>query len=154
VATEFKPEGYQTVTPYLVVQGADRLIEFIQQALGAEERSRMPGPNGTIGHAELQIGDSVVMLADAPGPGDVMPAMLSIYVEDADVTYQRALQAGATSLREPRTEFYGDRMAAVQDFAGNKWYFATHVEDVSEEEMQRRAAELSASGEQGSTDGG
>jgi uncharacterized glyoxalase superfamily protein PhnB len=149
MATQFKQEGYLTVTPYLVVQGAERLIEFVQQVLGAEERTRMPGPNGTIGHAELQIGDSVVMLADAPEPGDVMPAMLSVYVEDADAAYQRALEAGATSLREPKTEFYGDRMAGVQDFAGNKWYFATHVEDVSGEEMQRRAAELATNAEQG-----
>ena len=146
---EYKPEGYHNVTPYLVVPGAESIIEFMKQVLGAEERMRMPGPNGTIGHAEVTIGDSTVMIADPPAPEDAMPAMLSLYVQDADATYERALQAGATSIREPKTEFYGDRMAGVQDHAGNKWYFATHVEDVSEEEMGRRAAELAQAAEQG-----
>lgn len=141
---QFKPEGYNTVTPYLVVEGAAAVIDFAVNVLGAKELLRMPGPSGTIGHAELQIGDSKVMLADAPSADKLSPAMLHLYLEDSDAAYRRALAAGATSLREPTNEFYGDRVSAVRDTAGNQWYFATHVEDVSEEEMARRAAELAA----------
>ncbi|TME47951.1 MAG: VOC family protein [Chloroflexi bacterium] len=112
--------------------------------LGGTELMRLPGPEGRLGHAEVRVGDSVVMLADAPSPRDVMPAMLHLYVEDADALYERAIGHGATSLREPTTEFYGDRMAGVRDVLGNKRYFATHVEDIAPEEMARRAAELAA----------
>src|ERR1700730_685111 len=142
--TDFKPNEYHTVTPYLVVDGASQLIEFIVDVTGGSETLRLPGPDGRIGHAEVRIGDSVVMLADASMPADIMPAMLHLYVEDADALYHRAIARGATSLREPTTEFYGDRLAGVEDTFGNKWYFATHVEDVSEAEMARRAAELAA----------
>jgi PhnB protein len=142
---EYKPKDYHTVTPYLVVEGAAQLIEFMVDVLGGTEMLRLPGPDGRFGHAEVRVGDSVVMLADALTPGDVMPAMLHLYVEDSDALYKRAIERGAASLREPTTEFYGDRMAGVQDALGNKWYFATHVEDVSDEEMTRRAAELAAS---------
>jgi PhnB protein len=127
-----------------MVDGAAQLIEFVTGVLDGTELMRLPGPNGTVGHAEVRVGDSVVMLADVANPGDVMPAMLHLYVEDADALYQRAMDHGATSLRAPTTEFYGDRMAGVQDALGNKWYFATHVEDVAPEEMARRAAELAA----------
>lgn len=143
MAVEFKPEGYHTVTPYLVVDGASDLIDFMKEVLGAQEQLRMPGPDGRIGHAEVQIGDSLVMLADTPD-GDTTPAMLHLYLQDADATYQRALNAGATSVRELKTEFYGDRMGGVQDRFGNRWYFATHVEDVEPEEMSRRAAQRAA----------
>ena len=139
---EFKPRDYHTVTPDLVVDGAAQLLEFMVDVLGGAEMMSLPGPDGRLGHAEVRIGDSVVMLADAPTPGDVMPAMLHLYVEDSEALYKRAMDRGATSLREPTTEFYGDRMAGVQDAFGNKWYFATHVEDVSDDEMARRAAEL------------
>jgi PhnB protein len=142
---EYKPKDYHTVTPYLIVDGAAQLIEFMVDVLGGTEMLRLPGPDGRLGHAEVRVGDSVVMLADASTPGDVMPAMLHLYVEDSDALYKRAIERGAASLREPKTEFYGDRMAGVQDALGNKWYFATHVEDVSDEEMTRRAAELAAS---------
>ena len=141
---EYKPRDYHTLTPYLVVEGATQLVEFMVDVLGGTEMMRLPGPDGRLGHAEVRVGDSVVMLADAPTPGEVMPAMLHLYVEDSDATYKRAVEHGATSLREPTTEFYGDRMAGVQDAQGNKWYFATHVEDVSDEEMSRRAAEVAA----------
>ena len=144
VPVEFKPNEYHTVTPYLVVDGAAQLIEFMVDVLGGTELMRLPGPEGRLGHAEVRVGDSVVMLADAPSPRDVMPAMLHLYVEDADALYERAIGHGATSLREPTTEFYGDRMAGVRDVLGNKWYFATHVEDIAPEEMSRRAAELAA----------
>jgi len=139
---DYKPAGYNTVTPYLVAEaGAERLIAFIVDVLEGTEIMRMPGPDGRIAHAEMRIGDSVVMLADSPSPSEVTTAMLHLYVPDTDATYKRALAAGATSLREPTNEFYGDRMSGVRDALGNKWYFATHVEDISEEEMARRAAE-------------
>ncbi len=141
---EFKPSEYHTVTPYLVVDGAERLIAFIVDVLGGTEMMRLPGPGGRIGHAEMRVGDFVVMLADAPSPDAITTSMLHVYLPDSDATYARAMAAGATSLREPKNEFYGDRMSGVRDALGNQWYFATHVEDVSEEEMARRAAEAAA----------
>lgn len=138
---DFKPEGYHTVTPYLVVEGAAGAIAFMVDAFGGAEMMRLPGPEGRVGHAEVRIGDSVVMIADPPTPGDVRPGMLHLYVEDSDAVYARAIERGASSLREPVTEFYGDRISGVEDAWGNQWHVATHVEDVSEEEMTRRAAE-------------
>ena len=136
------PDGYHRVTPYLAVDGASRLIDFLKEAFGAEETFRMPAGEGKIGHAEVRIGDSVVMTGDASG-GDTpaMPAMIHLYVEDIDATYRRALEAGATSVREPADQFYGDRSGGVRDPAGNLWWIVTHVEDVSEEELARRAEE-------------
>ena len=136
------PNGYRTVTPYLVVVGASALLDFVRDAFDARERMRMPGPGGSIGHAEVEIGDSVVMVADADGEWPAMPGTIHLYLEDCDAVYRRAMDAGATSIRAPRTEFYGDRMAGVRDPLGNHWWIATHVEDVPEEEMARRAAEL------------
>jgi PhnB protein len=136
------PDGYHSVTPYLVVDGAEQLLTFVKQAFGAEETIRMGGPDGKIGHAEVRIGDSIVMLADATEQSEALAAMLHLYVDDCDAMYARAMEAGATSVRELKDEFYGDRMGGVQDAFGNKWYLATHVEDVSEEEMARRAQEL------------
>jgi PhnB protein len=140
------PDEYHSVTPYLLVEGADTLIEFLKKTFGAEETVRMPAPGGKVGHAEVRIGDSIVMLADASTSeaGQPMPAMVMVYVEDADKTYQRALEAGATSLREPADQFYGDRSAGALDSFGNHWWIHTHVEDVSPEEMARRAEELAS----------
>jgi uncharacterized glyoxalase superfamily protein PhnB len=136
---EYQPLGRHTVTPYLIVEGAERLMTFITDVLDGTEFVRMAGPDGRIAHAEMQVGDSVVMLADTPAPGEETSAMLHLYVPDTDATYRRAMAAGATSLREPQDEFYGDRMSGVQDSTGIKWYFATHVEDISDEEIARRA---------------
>jgi len=146
------PDGYHSVTPYLVVAGAAKLIDFMKDVLRAEEMFRMDSPTG-VGHAELRVGDSVVMLADAEGSatGKVAPAMLHIYVNDVDATYRRALAAGATSLREPADQFYGDRSGGVEDGFGNQWWFATHIEDVPPEEMERRAAEAMQASQAGST---
>ena len=143
MAVEPIPKGYHTVTPYLAVDGADKLLEFVKQAFGAEEISKMPTPDGKIGHAEVRIGDSIVMLADASttDQGAAMPGMIHLYVEDADKTYQRALEAGAKSLREPTDQFYGDRTSGVKDPVGNHWWIATHIEDVPPEEMAKRAQE-------------
>ena len=132
------PEGFRTVTPYLVVDGAADVLEFVKQAFGAEEKFRMDMPSGKIGHAEARIGDSIVMVGDAGERMAAMPAMIHLYVEDCDATYERALAAGATSEREPTDQFYGDRSAGVRDSAGNLWWIATHVEDVSEDEMAKR----------------
>jgi PhnB protein len=138
------PEGYRTVTPYLVVEGAASVLDFAKQAFGAEEKFRMDAPGGKVGHAELMIGDSMVMLGDAGGENPAMPAMIHLYVDDCDATYERALAAGGTSVREPENQFYGDRSAGVRDSAGNLWWIATHVEDVPEDEMAKRVEEFSA----------
>ena len=135
------PEGYHTVTPYLIVSGVPQLIDFVKEAFGAEELVRMAQGDGTIGHAEVKIGTSRVMMGEASGNFKPMPAMLHLYVEDTDAVYQSALQAGATSIMEPADQFYGDRMGAVQDAFGNQWWIATHVEDVPPEEIAKRASQ-------------
>jgi uncharacterized glyoxalase superfamily protein PhnB len=134
------PEGYHTVTPYLIVENAAALIDFMKQAFGAEERMRMPQPDGKIGHAEMSIGDSVIMLSDATSEFGTMPAMIHLYVDDTDSVYKTSLAAGAMSVREPADQFYGDRSAGIKDAFGNQWWLATHVEDVPPEEMEKRAA--------------
>jgi PhnB protein len=138
MAVKAKPDAYHSITPYLIVAGAARLIEFAKAAFGAQETERLAAPEGRIGHAELRIGDSLVMLADAHGGRQPMPCMLHLYVEDADTTYQRALDAGAISLEPPADKFYGDRGGLVQDPCGNLWWIATHIEDVPPEELRRR----------------
>jgi uncharacterized glyoxalase superfamily protein PhnB len=140
------PEGYHTVTPYLVVEGAAGVIDFAKKAFGATEAMRFETPDGKIGHAEITIGDSIVMIADAStsDQGVEMPGVLNLYMEDVDAVYRRAVDAGGTSLREPTNQFFGDRSAGVKDAAGNQWWIATHVEDVPPDEMARRAAAQSS----------
>jgi len=133
------PEGYSTVTPYLCVVEAAKLIEFLKQAFAAEVIVRMDGPDGSVMHAEVKIGDSIVMMGQVPAERATR-AMLHLYVTDADATYKKALAAGATSVREMADQFYGDRSGGVRDAFGNDWHIATHVEDVSPEEMKRRMA--------------
>ena len=136
------PEGYHAVTPYLLVQGAEKLINFMKNAFDAKETERYSMPDGSIGHAEVRIGDSVIMVADAQGDEyKPMAAGIHLYVEDCDVTYKRAIGAGATSVREPQDQFYGDRSADVNDQFGNKWWIATHKEDMSKEEIIKRMDE-------------
>jgi PhnB protein len=140
------PEGYHTITPYLIVRGASRAIEFYKQAFGAREIYRMEGPNGTVMHAEMQIGDSRFMLGDeqpsmgysAPQPGTKVPVGLYIYVEDVDALAARAISAGITVDRPVADQFYGDRTGAFTDPFGHSWSLATHVEDVSADEIRRR----------------
>jgi PhnB protein len=134
------PDGYHTVTPYLIVRGVPRLLGFLQQAFGATELSRAPRPDGSIMHAEVVIGDSRVMMGEASASAPPMPGCVHLYVVDTDALYHLALQAGATSLREPSDQFYGDRMAGVQDPVGNHWWIATRTENVSPAELARRAA--------------
>lgn len=138
------PDGYSTVTPYLVVEGAQELVTFMQEAFGATLRGEvMTTPDGKIGHGEALIGDSVVMFADARE--EPLKALLHLYVEDCDKTYESAIAAGGGSIMEPKEQFYGDRMAGVRDKWGNQWTMSTHVEDVSREEMERRMKELYSS---------
>ena len=144
MAVNAKPAGYHSLTPYLVVEGAARLIEFLAEVFDAQEKERLAAPGNLIGHAELRIGDSVLMLGDARGPHTPMPAMLYVYVDDVDATFQRALAAGGTQVQAPTDQFYGDRSGGVRDIAGNEWWMATHIEDVSQEEMERRMAEMAA----------
>jgi PhnB protein len=148
------PEGYPRVTPYLIVDGANAAIDFYCSVLGASERMRMPGPDGRIGHAELQLGDSVLMLADenvpmdARGPATIggTPVSLLVYVEDSDAVFERAVKAGAKSLRPVEDRFYGDRSGQFEDPFGHRWDVATHVEDVPPEEMSKRAESAMAAG--------
>lgn len=144
------PTNYPRVSPYLRLAGAAAAIDFYTGVFGFTERGRMPGPDGLIGHAELELGDSLVMLADEmPDNGMVGPGqtggsgvMISMYVEDVDDVTKRAVDAGATVVSPPSDQFYGDRLAVLQDPFGHMWSLATHVEDVSPEEMERRAAAM------------
>ena len=142
MATRYMPEGYHTVTPYLVVRGAGELIEFMKQAFQGQEKERHMRPDGAVMHAEVRIGDSIVMLGDASDQSPAAPASLHLYVEDVDATYQRAKQAGGESLREATDQFYGDRSAGIKDRFSDQWWLATHIEDVPPEEMQRRQAAM------------
>jgi uncharacterized glyoxalase superfamily protein PhnB len=135
------PDGFHTVTPYLIVKGAAKLLDFLEQAFRAEETFRMPGPEGIM-HAEVKIGDSFVMMSDAMGEYGPTPTMLFLYVEDVDGVHKRAVQTGATSVQEPQNQFWGDRAGAVKDSFGNTWWIATHVEDVPMEELERRQREM------------
>lgn len=132
------PDGYHTATPYIIVKGAEQFINFLERGFGAREKRRMTGVNGEVIHGEVQIGDSVIMLAEAMGEFKEMPTMIHLYVEDMDAVYKRVLEAGAVTLREPADQFYGDRTAGVRDPFGNQWWISTHIEDVSPEEMKKR----------------
>jgi PhnB protein len=148
MAVNYIPQGYHTATPYLIVKGAARAIDFYKQAFGATELMRFPGPGGTIGHAEIRIGDSPIMLADEmPQMGYRSPAALGgspvsvmLYVPDVDKVVDRAVKAGAKLEKPVADQFYGDRNGTIHDPFGHVWTVSTHKEDVSPEEMQRRAA--------------
>ena len=141
--TTYQPDGYQSVIPYLHVTGAAKMIAFMKEVFGASEIAVYPRPDGTVGHAALRIGDSVVELADSGPDWPAMPCALQVYVPDADATYHRALKAGAKSLVEPADQFYGDRTASIRDSCGNNWYIATQIQVVSREEVDRRIAAMS-----------
>jgi|SRR6516225_8566511 len=144
------PDDYPRVSAYITVDGAAAAIEFYKSVLGATERGRMPGPDGRIGHAELTMGDSLIMLSDAfpdmgiRDPKDIggTPVTLSVYVEDVDDVFARALAAGATETRPVQNQFYGDRSGQFVDPWGHRWNVASRVENVSPEEMERRAAAM------------
>jgi len=146
------PDGYHTATPYLIVKGAARAIEFYVRAFGAEELLRLNAPGGLIGHAEIRIGDSPIMLADEcpemgfRGPLTLggTPTCLLLYVEDVDASFERALEAGASVKRPLQDQFYGDRTGTLTDPFGHVWSLATHKEDVAPAELQRRMDEMIA----------
>ena len=146
------PEGYHSVTPYLIIRGAADAIEFYKKAFGAVELFRFPAPGGKIGHAEIKVGDSPIMLADEypdmgyKGPQSIggSPVSLMIYLEDVDSVFNRAVDAGATVKEAVQDKFYGDRTGTVIDPFGHIWHIATHKEDVSMDEMERRAKAASA----------
>jgi PhnB protein len=146
------PDGYPQVTPYLCVDGANEAIEFYSRVFGAQERMRMGGPDGKIGHAEVQLGQGLIMLADPMpemglrDPKEIggTPVTISIYVEDVDSVFSAAIEAGATELRAVENQFYGDRSGQFDDPFGHRWSVATRVEEVPPDEMQKRAAEMAA----------
>jgi len=149
------PTGYAGVTPYLIIRDAARALEFYKKAFGATELMRFPGSGGTIGHAEMKIGEGVVMLADeSPEMGHKSPQTLGgtattllFYVADVDAQFAKALAAGATVKQALKDQFYGDRSGTITDPFGHIWTIATHKEDVSPEEMQRRMAEMQSNGQ-------
>ncbi len=140
------PDGYTAITPYLIVENAAGLLDFLERAFGAVERMRVPMPQGGIGHAEVEIDGAVLMLADAAPPD--FPAgntLIHLYVEDVDSVYTRAVNAGATVIAEPADQFYGDRVARVGDPSGNQWSIASHIEDVDMDEVMKRMAAMGES---------
>jgi PhnB protein len=147
------PEGYNTINPYIAVEDATKAIEFYKRAFGATERSKMEGPPGKIAHAELAIGDSVIMLSDPFPQSKVKPpkeiggttVSLMVYVEDVDEVVQQAVDAGATITMPVENQFWGDRFGQVEDPFGHNWQIATHVEDVAPDEMAKRAEQAMAS---------
>jgi PhnB protein len=144
---KFKPDQYHTVTPYLTVRGAARALEFYGQAFGAKELFRIDDGAGRVGHAEFQIGDSIIMLSDEyPEMGSLSPeahggtaVSILIYVDDCDAVYDRAVKAGAHPARPLQNMFYGDRSGTIRDPFGHQWYISTHIEDVAPDELMRRA---------------
>jgi len=136
------PQGYHTITPYFSVRDAHGLVDFLKRAFDAVVEIHTM-PDGSVLNAQVQVGDSMILVGQAPKdqPADrLMPAMLYMYVENADLVYRKAIAAGGESIREPADQFYGDRVGAVRDLAGNQWWIATHKEEMSSEEMTRRAA--------------
>ena len=148
------PDGYSNVTPYLIVANGSGAIDFYKRIFGASEVMRIPGPGGRVGHAELRIGNSIIILADehpqvgARSPQSIggSPVSFLLYVDQVDVVTQKAEAAGAKILRAPKDQFYGDRTATLTDPFGHQWTVATHVEDVAPEEMQKRAAAAAGQG--------
>lgn len=135
------PDGYHTVTPYLTCTPVDRVVDFLLKAFDAAEIEHMASPDGRVMHAEVRIGDSIVMLGEPSGQWSPMPSALYLYVADCDAHYQRALKAGGISVAEPANQIYGDRHCGVRDPAGNLWWIATRQEDVSPAELRRRHEE-------------
>lgn len=136
------PDGYHTVTPYLIVRGVPGLIEYLEKVFGAKELRRTTVTDGKVRHARVKIGDSILMMGEAAKSQPAVTSVLYLYVDDVDSTYRLALEHGGKSLREPEEQYYGDRNAGIEDPFGNQWWFATQVDDVSPEELEKRARAL------------
>ena len=157
MAVKAIPDGYHSVTPYLIISGAADAIDYYQKAFGAIELMRMPAPGGKIGHAEIKIGDSPIMLADefpemgykSPQTLGGSPVSIMIYVADVDAVFKQAIAAGGKEQRPVKDQFYGDRMGTLEDPFGHVWHVATHKEDVPAEEMERRASAHTAAASSG-----
>ena len=132
------PEGHHSITPYLLVDNVADYIEFLKRAFGAQEDHRTTAPDGTVMHASLKIGDSMIMMGQTMGDWKPTFSMLYVYLEDVDSAFRKAVQAGATVVQEPNNQFYGDRSGGLKDPAGNQWWLATHIEDVEPAELQKR----------------
>lgn len=132
------PDGYSAVTPYLVVEDANKLVEFVKKAFNAQEHHVSRTPDGAVVHAEVRIAGAPIMIGGGRPGGGLSTAMIYIYTTDTDAMYKSAIEAGGTSVMAPADQFYGDRNAGVKDFAGNQWWIATHVEDVAPEELEKR----------------
>ena len=148
------PQGYRTATPYLIIDGAAKALDFYRRIFGAVEKMRMPSPGGKVGHAEITIGDSIIMLADEhPEIGARSPRAfggsgvgIMLYVDDVDVTVKNAVAEGAKLVQKVEDKFYGDRTGTIEDPWGHTWHVGTHKEDVSEDEMKRRMASMAKAG--------
>ncbi len=138
MAVKYIPDGYHTVTPYLTVANADQQIEFVKNALAGELTFAMRGDDGSVRHAEMRIGNSMIMVGQAREQWKARPMNFYLYVPDCDALYRQALAAGGKSIQEPTNHDYGDRSAGVEDSQGNYWWIGTHIEDVSAEEIERR----------------
>ena len=137
------PDGFHSLTPYVTVKGAAKTIEFLKAAFGAKlDHEAIKRPDGSIMHATLKVGDSMVMLAEESEQAKAAPATLYLYVPNADTVYQNAVKAGGKSIMEPTDMFYGDRSGGVKDPAGNSWFIATHKEDLGSQELQKRAEQF------------
>jgi PhnB protein len=136
------PDGYHTVTPYLVVADAEAQIDFLKSAFGGEETLRHKDDKGRVSHAEVRVGNSMLMIGQARDQWTPKPAMFYLYVEDVDAMYKRAVEAGGKPIHGPVDQAYGDRTGGVEDSLGNQWWVGTHIEDVSPEEIERRYSEL------------
>jgi len=146
MTTQPIPEGFHEVTPFLVVEDAAGLIEFIAMAFGGKERTRVPGPDGKLMHAEVTIGGSTIMLSDRMEGQAPASAFLHLYLADVDEAFRRAISGGASELSAPQDQFYGDRTGTLKDSWGNTWAVATHIEDVSDEEISRRLEAMHQAG--------
>ena len=146
MAVKAKPSGYNTITPFLYVSNVPRLLKFLKEAFKAEEKMQYLAADGAVMHAEVKIGDSMVMMSERSIDYPEMPCQLYVYVDNCDDVYDQALDAGGTTFREPADQFYGDRTGTFEDPYGHVWHIATHQEDLAPDELARRAAQAMKQG--------
>lgn len=135
------PEGYQTITPYLIVHRPEDLIKFLEDAFGAEEKVRFTTSKGSIAHSEVALGDSLIMIGEANASNPATPSNINVYVKDVDATFEKAVKAGGSSVSDPADKVYGERTGVVKDSTGNQWWISTQIEKLSIDEIKKRTAE-------------